>query len=173
MAAALTTADAKAHLRVYHTLDDSYIASLITAATHEWTAVTHMPLEATSYTHVYEAAPVDGVYRIYHHPLVLNSITANYTDPVAGLTVDPVSQSVVTVLDGYAQIVPTAEQVATWTFPVTLSYTAGVAAIPASVKQALLLRIGYWYSFRGDDVHPPDTAAWQMLAARYRTGALL
>jgi hypothetical protein len=37
----ITTADAKSHLRVYHTEDDSYIASLVQAVCIEWEEVTH------------------------------------------------------------------------------------------------------------------------------------
>lgn len=161
----ISTADAKLFLRVFHTSDDAYIGTLVTFAVDEWEAVTHMPLAPTAYSHIYAEAPSDSILRVYHHPVDIN-VAADVTYGATTVTLGAVDWD---ELDGYAAL----PCVSTWEYPLTLTYTAGQTALPTAVRMALLLRIGGMYAYRGDDVSPPDTGAWRMIAARYRTGALI
>lgn len=167
----ITTSDAKAHLRVFHAEDDTYIASLVVMVAAEWERVTHQSLTAaTEYSHVYAVEPEDCVLRAWHHPVDVAADCITYTDTAGNpQTIGTASHWL--TLDTYSQYVLDDVERAAIVYPLTLTYETG--GLPDDVKIALLLRLGYFYAYRGDDVNPPDSSAWQMLAARHRTGALL
>lgn len=170
----ITTADAKVHLRVYHTEDDSYIATLVQAVCEEWESITHQTIGqdlATSQSHYYTEEPEDGFLRAYFNPVDTATLPTIVTeDPVS--TISPTEAWI--KLDGYAiyPISTSLTESATYSYPLTFTYSISTA-FNSIIKQALLLRVGYFYSYRGDDPSPPDMTGWLMLAARYRTGALL
>lgn len=184
MANIVTTAEAKTHLRVYHSLDDSYIATLCTVAQQEWEAVTKMLLDSasTQQTIRYEEKPADGLLRFYYWPVdFVGAIVKPVFLPDGG---NPYifSNNELVETDLF-QAVDAREVInnGTITFPGTLLYytlydfsvLAGGVAPPASIKHCLLMRIGSLYSYRGDDIQPPNLEQWKMLAARWRKGALL
>ena len=172
----ISTADVKAHLRVYHNEDDSYLANLVTAVTQEWEDITHQSIGASivpaNPSQRYTEAPDDGVYRTYFNPVdtQFNPIIICDNTPASPITPTEEWQQ----LDG-ATIYPVGTSLTSnvdYTFPLYFTYNT-YSALNGIIKQALLLRIGYFYSYRGDDAQPPDSKGWLMLAARYRTGALL
>jgi hypothetical protein len=187
MATVVTTAEAKTHLRIYHSLDDSYIATLCTVAQEEWEAVTKMLLDSatTQQSIRYEQQPADGLLRFHYWPV----------DFVTGSGVEPTFASDDPALAAYSfsgnelvsndlfQAVDAHDAIdnGNISFPGTLNYytlydfsqlQSGVA-VPDSIKHCLLMRIGSLYSYRGDDVQPPNLDQWKMLAARWRKGGLL
>lgn len=185
MANIVTTAEAKTHLRVYHSLDDSYIATLCTVAQQEWEAVTKMLLDSAStpQTIRYEEKPADGLLRFYYWPVDLTGAIAQpeFLSDSGGV---PHSFSGNELVESdLFQAIDAREVIndGTITFPGTLTYhtlydfsvLAGGVAPPASIKHCLLMRIGSLYSYRGDDIQPPNLEQWKMLAARWRKGALL
>lgn len=171
----ITTAEAKTHLRVYHTEDDVYIASLVQSACDEWEAVTHSAIGQltipTAQSHYIKEPPSDGYFRVYFNPVnVAIQPVITMEDPVATITPTEAWQT----LDGFS-IYPIGTSLTTnsnYSYPLTFSYTL-LPTLVSTVKQAILLRVGYFYSYRGDDVSPPNMEGWKMLVARYRTGALL
>ena len=172
----ITTADAKSHLRVYHTEDDSYIASLVQAVCIEWEEVTHQNIGQGFITATpaqrYLAQPDDGVFRPYFNPVDTTIQPTFTTDALPGSPITPTEAWV--KLDGAAAYVvgTSLTNNVNYTYPLSFGFTLSTA-FNAEIKQALLLRIGYFYSYRGDDPSPPDMKGWQMLVARHRTGALI
>jgi hypothetical protein len=172
----ITTADAKSHLRVYHTEDDSYIASLVQAVCIEWEEVTHQNIGQGFITATpaqrYLAQPDDGVFRPYFNPVDTTIQPTFTTDALPGSPITPTEAWV--KLDGAAAYVvgTSLTNNVNYTYPLSFGYTL-TTAFNAEIKQALLLRVGYFYSYRGDDPSPPDMKGWQMLVARHRTGALI
>lgn len=173
-AALISTADAKSHLRVYHTQDDGYIATLVTRVVAEWEEITHWPLTATDCTQVLDAAPSDGVLRhAWGGVDVTAGGTLEYTNDAGAPVMVTIAATQYRTLQGFVELPLTDAQLAAARYPLTYTYTAGTLALPSAILTALLIRIGYLYSYRGDDPSPPDERAWLRLCGRYRTGALL
>lgn len=172
----ISTADAKAHCRIFHSQDDAYLATLITAVVAEWERVTHYALaeDTTERPQYYEDAPEDGQFRVWVRPVDVTSVTW-IADGAAIPT--PLPEEHWRSLDGYSVYdATTLISDDTLTFPGTLTYSTLLATsgtVPADIIQALKMRVAYYYAYRGDDVQPPDTDGWLMLAARHRTGAVL
>ena len=173
-AALISTADAKTHLRVYHTQDDAYISTLVTRVVAEWEEITHYPLAPTDCVQVLDAAPSDGVIR---HAWGGVDATAGgqveYTDAAGTPQLVAVATEQYRSLQGWVELPLTDAQLAAWLYPITYTYTAGTIALPSAILTALLIRIGYLYAYRGDEPSPPDERAWLRLTGRYRVGALL
>lgn len=174
-AAPITTADAKVHLRVYHTQDDLYIADLVSRVAAEWERITHWPLLPVATEQVYDAEPEDRTLRHYRHPIDLTAAASvAYTNDAGAPVTVTLAESDYRSLDSYALLYISDAQREAWRYPLTYSYTCGMTpTLALDVRSALFIRIGYLYSYRGDDPNPPDESAWMMLTARHRTGALL
>jgi hypothetical protein len=174
----LTLEDAKQHLRVDFTEDDSLILSLISAArevvegklrrsvfSQQWQMtldqfpyttqiLTHSPSQRDSYL-------FPSLYFTYYAiELPVSKVTS--VDSISfldndgqQLTLDPSLYAVDTNSDP-ARIVPA--NGATWPYvtnytpgSITISFTAGkwnADTVPVSIKQAILLLIGHWYANR-------------------------
>jgi len=170
----IDTATAKTHLRVFHDLDDAYIDTLCKVAQEEWETVTKMLLDSNSaeQTIRYDESPADGLFRFHFWPVA--------TDPQPFFTGD---DEVVTELGDYVreldlwQVIDATDLIddGTLEFPGVLTYQTlyEVSTVPESIKHCLLMRIGSLYSYRGDDVQPPNIEQWKLLAARWRKGGLL
>lgn len=177
MATILTTAEAKTHLRVFHSLDDAYIATLCTVAQEEWEAVTKMLLDSqgTEQTIRYDESPADGLFRFHFWPV---KNTGGQLPHFIGS--DLVQTNFVAAdfreLDLWQAIdARTLIEDGTLKFPGSLHYRTMYtsATVPQSIRHCLLMRVGSLYSYRGDDVQPPNMDQWKMLAARWRKGGLL
>lgn len=172
----ISTADAKLHLRVFHSQDDAYIADLVQAALIEWEEVTHQYIGQGFITqtpaHRYLQAPDDGVFRPFFNPVNTATLPVLTCDDALASPITPTEAWI--KLDGAAAYVIGDSLVndANYSYPLSFSYTL-VTAFTLQIKQAVLLRVGYMYSYRGDDANPPDMKGWLMLVARHRTGALL
>jgi hypothetical protein len=171
----ISTADAKAHCRIYHSEDDAYVASLVQAVCIEWEEVTHQYIGQgyiLSPAQRYLAEPDDKVFRPYFNPVdtLIQPILTTDLLPLAPIT--PTEAWV--ELDGATAYVVGDSLInnPNYTYPLSFTFTLRTA-FNAEIKQALLLRIGYFYSYRGDDPSPPDMKGWAMLVARHRTGALI
>lgn len=173
----VTLAEAKAHLRIEHALDDAYITSLIKAARYHaedycWRAFMRQTWEV-----ILDGFPDSGVLELPRGQL--NSITSvTYLDA-----------------DGVEQTLPTTEYVAdtfsergrvrlgyskswpTWRGQwdaVRVRYEVGgdAAGVPAPVKQAVLLLVSQMYENRTPDVVgtivTPLTFAIESLLGPYR-----
>jgi len=165
-------ADAKSHLRVFHAEDDAYITTLITVVQEEWEQVTRMRFGAHLVSRRYDLEPDDGYFRFDLYPV--NTATATWTEdngsPVTLTASNFRTLEYLSIYDAREEI-----DLGTIAFPGTLAYSTSmaVASVPVSIQQALKLRLAYYYAYRGDDPTPPDCDGYNILAARWRTGAIL
>lgn len=154
-AAVLTTAEAKAHLRISHSLEDTLIASLVSAATAYLDGYSGI-LGRALVTQVW-----DYTLPCFASPLRLPMAPVSAISYVKYLDDDAVEQTVSSAdyyLSGdasgpYIALVDGAD----WptTYPqdnaVSVRFTAGygaASAVPAAIKQAMLLLVGHWYENR-------------------------
>ncbi|CAN7599357.1 head-tail connector protein [Bosea sp. LjRoot237] len=146
----VTLAEAKAHLRVGFDDENENITGLIGAAT-EWAAkVTGLSLGEREWELVSDGFPI-GCLRLPVVPLIsVEAVT--YTDTLeapqtySGFRVFGVGGDT----PGYVLPAVSSAWPDTSDEPesVTVEFTAGSAAIPKPIKQAILLLVGHWYENR-------------------------
>lgn len=133
----LLLADVKLHLRVEHSADDTLITALIQAAREQAESYTGRALITQTWV-LTDEAPSDPLLLPRWPALAITSITDS-----------GVATSAYTAyLGDDAQLVPTAG----WGGTVIVTYTAGYgtagSAVPAAIRQWMLLQIGQWYEHR-------------------------
>ncbi len=153
----LTLAEAKAHCRVEHALDDTLITALIVAARLAAEHELQRPLITQTWEASFESFPSSsdgaGIPLGKYRPLAITSVMYLSTSGVDS-TVDPATYT----LD--------AVNVPGWVYPlhgtswpearafansIRVRFTAGygaAAAVPQCIKQWMLLMIGAMYAFR-------------------------
>lgn len=145
--------EAKAHLRIFHTDEDTYIGGLIAAA-QDWMAGEKNWLGRSVIEQEWEltlkAFPV-GEVRLPKPPLI--DVTAVFYTPPDGAEVQLTTFRTfdVGVTDG-GYILPAIGEAWPTTNgepnSVRIQFTAGYEVVPASLKQAALLLIGHWFERR-------------------------
>jgi uncharacterized phiE125 gp8 family phage protein len=152
----VTTAEAKAHLRISHTDEDALISSLIVAARNYVEGLANRPLVQRPYALKLDRFPMfNEIILPAGKVSAVASIT--YVD-IAGTT-QTLSASGYTVetqrLPGSVVLNPS--NLTAWPTSrfyagiasVTISYTAGygstASSVPQALRQAVLMSIGYWY----------------------------
>lgn len=154
----ITTAEAKAHLRVDIPDDDSYIDSLISACRRklerEWNrAFVNQTLRAT-----YDTFPLDGgPIRLPRPPLTstTSDIAVTYTNSTGGSSTWSSSDYQVDsrsepgrILPAFGQSYPSTRNVQN---AVTVQYVAGYGGstdIPDTIRHAVKLMVGHYYENR-------------------------
>ncbi|NML88753.1 hypothetical protein HHL26_06690 [Sphingobium sp. TB-6] len=171
MAEPLDLDEVKLHLRVVRDAEDALIGGLITAA-REWvenfTGQLLVPLEITQ--------RFDAFCNLALHawPIAADAVIAvTYVDS-AGETQN-IGDARLVVGNASADVAPAMGSVWPTTYgPVGVTVTAGysdAAAVPQSLKQAMLLLIGSWYNNRESVSERPLTEvpmAVEMLCMPYR-----
>lgn len=161
----VSTAEARAHLRIDHVDDDAYIAALITAArsvveerlrraliTQTLTlTMDHFPGAHDALDALVHAA---GVIRLPRSPVQsVSSITyvddsgVTQTLSASGYRVDT-SSVMARIEPAYGETWPTTRPVSN---AVTVTFVAGygaAAAVPLPIKQAVLVLVGTWFEHR-------------------------
>lgn len=161
----ITTAEAKAHLRVTVSDDDTYIDSLIKAARHHIeTAILNRALVAQTWTLYLDAFPIndDAVIELPIPPLISVTSVQYYDDndvlqtwSSAEYTVDTDSMKG-RIYPGRTYSYPVARD---YPKSVVITYQAGYEDsgaspqdladnIPEPIKQALLIMVAHWYEHR-------------------------
>lgn len=151
----VTTAEAKSHLRVDISDDDSLIAALVAAARQAFEEINGRSLYTTTWKLVLDDWPSDPYIALPRPPLA--SVTSVvYVDSDGNSTTWGASNYVVETLRTPGRIYlaegvdwPSAALRAA--SPITITYVAGWAttpAIPQRYKQAVLLLVGHWYENR-------------------------
>lgn len=153
----LTLAEAKAHLRVTNSSEDTYITTLITAARRRVEELTGRALITQTWYLYADEWPSDDRFRLPKAPLA--SVTSVKYKGTSG------SETTWTASGNYiVDVNPTPGEVvlaygAAWpssslypASPITVEYVAGYGAsgssVPEELRQAMLLLIAHWYEFR-------------------------
>ena len=154
--AVITASEFKTHARVYHTQDDTYIATLILVATQCIEHETRRALINRSFTLQLEGFPSDGEIILPRSPLsTIDSI--QYTDAFGNAV--NLSNSVwhTYSVNGIGRVVLKSTQawpntLGTGALDVSVNFTAGYgatsASVPVALKQAVLLQATHLYDNR-------------------------
>lgn len=145
----ITTAEAKTHLRVDHSNDDTYIDSLVTAARQYVERVTGRAIGSQTWDTWYDGfstemelpvSPVASISTITYTDIDGNSQTATGT-----LYTADTDQIPGRVYLAYNQTWPSTRDIPK---AVKIRFVAGSAAVPKTLEQAMLLLIATWYENR-------------------------
>lgn len=141
---AVSTSDAKAHLRVTDTAEDTLIAALVQSAQAHVEAVLGAPLTPEVWEQSYDGFPCGALVLLKQPVTDVASVKYDVdgdevTMDVANYGVELASRRVWSD-DSW----PTADDIAS----VRVTFTAGFAAVPAPLKAAVLLLTGDLYANR-------------------------
>ena len=151
----VTAAEVKAHARIDHDDDDTWIDNAIKAARYLLENETRRQFITATYEQVYSAFPNNNVFRLVRPPLI--SVTSiGYTDTdgnaqtviSSDYVVDTKAEPGLVTL-AYGEIWPSTYDEAN---VVTVTFQAGYGAattdVPEPIRQAALMLIAHWYEFR-------------------------
>lgn len=156
----VTTAEAKSHLRVEHSADDSLIDSLIVAARERVEAFTWRALVTQTWDMVMDDFPPRSDIPIVPMKPPLQSVTSiTYTDSAGESQTWDSSKYFVDAPSGpfapHGRIVPASGEAYPDTTDeinaVTVKFDAGYGAaadVPEAIKRALLMLVGHLYEHR-------------------------
>lgn len=148
----VSTADAKAHLRVFHDDDDAYIDGLI-AAVGDWLFGENSWLGRSAPASEWELTLCefpDGKIDLPKPPLV--SVEGVFYTPSNGGAEQEITDFRMIGEGGNGYILPAKDT--DWPETdgepesVRIEFTAGYPTLPATIKHAALLTIGHWYENR-------------------------
>ena len=179
----VTLAEAKAHLRVDGTAEDTLIASLIVTARLNVEAAAGLALITQGWSYFFDAWPRGLVLKLPLRPVQAVAAVRLFDENGASTTLDPAAY----LLDGAGSPPRLVRQGALhWPKPgrvangIEVAFTAGygnaAADVPGPIRQAILLLVAHWYEHRspveaGPQAEPvPDMV--DHLLAPYRTPRL-
>lgn len=140
---AVSTSDAKLHLRVTDTAEDALITALVQAAQAHVEQVLGAPLSAETWEQSFDGFPCGPMVLLKQPVTALASV--KYDVDSVETTLDPADYRV--DLAGrrvWADSWPTADDLAS----VRVRFTAGYTTLPAPLKAAVLLLVGDLYANR-------------------------
>jgi len=154
--AVVTSAEFKTHARIYHTQDDTYIATLILSATQAIEHETRRALINRSFSLQLQGFPAGGEIILPRSPL--STVTAvNYEAPNGNLLTLDASTYHTYSVNGVGRVV----LLSTASWPTTLNtggldvsveFTAGYgatsASVPVALKHAVLMQATHMYENR-------------------------
>ncbi len=151
----ISLSEAKTHLRVENTDDDTFISALITAARETVETITRRALVTQTWDYILDDWP-DGDTITLPLPPLQSVVSVTYKDKDGNIQTFANSNYVVDTASEPGRLVLTDD--ANWPsdelYPagaITVEFTAGygaATAVPQSLKQAMLLLIGHWYENR-------------------------
>jgi len=152
----VSLAEAKLHLRVDHSDEDALITRLIYAATDQAEVFMGRSIEKRLHTLKLKEFPVGRDPLLLPRPPLVNIETAITYYDLAGDSESILVADLIEQAGEEPMIVPA--RYALWPtvddqrpLPITIPYQAGyanAAAVPALIKQAILLQVGALYEFR-------------------------
>jgi uncharacterized phiE125 gp8 family phage protein len=168
----LSLAEAKAHLRVPHTDDDSYISTLIISARRRVETRTGLRLITQVWSQFMDCWPPFGMIDLSINPVSAISDVIVYGDTDTPSTIDPAHY----FLDATSRPPRLVFRQGRNASPpgrrakgIEIRLTAGfglAAAVPQELKQAILLLVADAFAHRGDDgVRPMPRAVLELLNA--------
>ncbi len=150
----LSVIEAKEHLRVDGTSEDTLISSLILTSRLHIEAALGLALITQSWRHFLDRWPKGGEVRIPLRPLQSVSEIRTY-DVGGGSTAVATETYVVDAVSNPGRVVPVG---GVWPIPgqaangIEIEFVAGygdsAADVPAPIRQALLLLVAHWYEHR-------------------------
>jgi hypothetical protein len=149
--ASITVAEAKAHARIAHTLDDVAVANAIDAAEAELEMRTGWCVNSGTRTQYVAAYPSDGLLALRRQPVTAASIGST------ALTLVDIDGLMFATMPG------------SQTYPCTVTMTVTPSG-NGLLKVALLQRVAELVSRRGDDTQAPSSAYWDNICAALGKG---
>jgi uncharacterized phiE125 gp8 family phage protein len=151
----VTLAEAKAHLRVDSTAEDTLVASLIITSRLHVEAAVGLALITQSWSYFLDGWPPGPALKLPLRPVQTIDAVRLYDESAVVTTVPPETY----LLDGSNAPARLVRQGATvWPAPgrvangIEIAFTAGygdtAADVPAPVRQAILLLLAHWYEHR-------------------------
>lgn len=150
----VSLAEAKAHLRLSHNDDDTYLASLTMAARRMIESRLSLAIMPQAWALFADRWPDDGIVQLPLHPVTSIESVAVFGDDDSAATIDPAHF----YLDAASRPARLVLRHGRFFNPpgrkangIRISFEAGYEVAPAELKQALLITIADWFSRRGDD----------------------
>lgn len=145
----VTLAEAKAHLRVDHSDDDTYIASLITAAREQAESYCELVIPVQQFKYDLDCFPAS---------ISLPNVPVISIDSIAYIDGSGASQPLTEYYLSRTPVSASIESAYSESFPVTelgrdkvsVTFTAGFSDMPETIKHAIKLIIGSLYEQRED-----------------------
>jgi uncharacterized phiE125 gp8 family phage protein len=167
----VSLAEVKAHCRVDHTSEDTYLSALIQAATSHldgYSGVLGRALLPQTWRQDFE--DFGDVMRLPIGPV--QSITSVIYQDTSGADQTLANTEYVLLRDNFGDYVTLAANkswpsVGDRADAVRITYLAGTASIPVAIKHAALLLVGHWFS------HREAVSAGSMMATPIAVDALL
>src|SRR5262245_3919685 len=151
----VTLAEAKAHLRVDGTAEDTLIASLIVTSRLHVEAAVGLALITQSWSWYLDAWPLGPALKLPLRPVQSIAAVRRYDENAAATTLDPATY----FLDGAGAPPRLVRQGALpWPKPgrvangIEVAFTAGYSPaaddVPAPIRQVILILVAHWYEHR-------------------------
>jgi uncharacterized phiE125 gp8 family phage protein len=154
----VTLAEAKAHLRISHTDDDTYITRIITAARRQMEARLDAGLIQQSWSCFINSWPDTRAIALPLSPVIAVTDVIIYGDDDAAATLDPAhyylerrAKPPFLALRNDRSVPAAGRRYAGIEVKMTVGYGATAASVPEDIRQALLLTITSWYADRGEN----------------------
>lgn len=181
----VSLAEAKAHLRVDSSAEDAFIQSLILTSRLHIEAALGLALVEQAWTWTFDAWPTEGGIAFPMRPVITVQSVKVVDAGISYASLDPARY----VLDGDgnpARLLPATLPLPVPAIPAqgievvfTAGFGASASAVPAAIKQALLLLVAHWFENREPVVlGPRGTSATRIpdtvseLLAPFRTARL-
>jgi uncharacterized phiE125 gp8 family phage protein len=154
---ALSLAEVKAHLRITHSDDDTYISTLIISARRTIEAQFGICLLQQSWSVFRDCWPCDGIFSTPLFPVMSVVDLKVYGDDDVAATIDPAHYYLdaascparIALRRGRA-FPPPGRRTNGIELKLLTGFGTTTAAVPQQVKQALLIIISDWFANRGD-----------------------
>jgi uncharacterized phiE125 gp8 family phage protein len=153
----ISTAEAKSHLRISHTDEDTYLGALVAAVDNALDGPSgYLRRAIVEQEWVLKLGEFPAYRLVVPLPPLISLDSVTYYDlDNASQTLSSSVYTLIKPVGGAAYLELNATQMwpSTYQRPdaITVAFTAGYATVPPAVKQAALLLLGEMYAARGDD----------------------
>ncbi len=153
----ISLAEAKAQLRIYHSDDDTFVSTLITAARRLIEQRYDLCLLQQNWSLFLDDWPDGGIFELGLQPLISATDIKVYGDDDVAATIDPAhyfadvsSNPPRVILRRGRMFQPPGRRAKGIEVKLVTGFGSTASLVPAEIKQALLMAISDWYANRGD-----------------------